>query len=116
MQSGAPRRTRTADPLLTKQLLYQLSYWGYADMLLNGRAVARKVKSAVPWIKSEPSTKPAQRLGAGPEGVIRIGIAPIKVRRQKIHNRATDLPVEAKINEPVARRDCASHGRLAGGL
>lgn len=28
--NGAPRRTRTADPLLTKQLLYHLSYWGNA--------------------------------------------------------------------------------------
>lgn len=25
---GAPRRIRTADLLFTKQLLYQLSYWG----------------------------------------------------------------------------------------
>ncbi len=27
---GAPRRTRTADHLFTKQVLYQLSYWGLA--------------------------------------------------------------------------------------
>ena len=28
---GAPRRIRTADPLFTKQVLYQLSYWGIAS-------------------------------------------------------------------------------------
>ena len=32
-KDGAPRRIRTADPLLTKQLLYQLSYWGNARLL-----------------------------------------------------------------------------------
>jgi hypothetical protein len=38
----APRRTRTADPLLTKQLLYQLSYWGYAMVHLNRKDLSRK--------------------------------------------------------------------------
>ncbi len=28
MQAGAPGRTRTADPLITNQVLYQLSYKG----------------------------------------------------------------------------------------
>jgi hypothetical protein len=35
LKSGAPRRTRTADLLFTKQLLYQLSYWGRAVDRLN---------------------------------------------------------------------------------
>ena len=37
------------------------------------------------------------RHGAGPERVIQTGIGPIEVRRQKVRDRATDLPVEAKI-------------------
>ena len=37
------------------------------------------------------------RHGAGPERVIQTGIGPIDVRRQKVRDRATDLPVEAKI-------------------
>jgi len=108
------------------------------------------------------------RHGAGPERVIQTGIGPIEVRRQKVRDRATDLPVEAKIRftsnilpkwarrsksldallpvlylrgistgdfqearrfsggavgtaragcaGPVARRDFAAHGRLAGGI
>ena len=39
---GAPRRTPTADPLLTKQLLYQLSYWGCTGVHLTGKADPRK--------------------------------------------------------------------------
>ena len=38
------------------------------------------------------------RHGAGPERVIQTGIGPIEVRRQKVRDRATDLPVEAKIS------------------
>jgi transposase-like protein len=34
---------------------------------------------------------------AGPERVIQTGIGPIEVRRQKVRDRASDLPVEAKI-------------------
>ena len=37
------------------------------------------------------------RHGAGPERVIQTGIGPIEVRRQKVRDRATDLPIEAKI-------------------
>jgi len=37
------------------------------------------------------------RHGAGPERVIQTGIGPIEVRRQKVRDRATDLPVEAKL-------------------
>ena len=37
------------------------------------------------------------RHGAGPERVIQTGIGPIEVRRQKVRDRATDLPVEAKV-------------------
>jgi transposase-like protein len=37
------------------------------------------------------------RHGAGPERVIQTGIGPIEVRRQKVRDRATGLPVEAKI-------------------
>ena len=37
------------------------------------------------------------RHGAGPERVIQTGIGPIDVRRQKVRDRATDLPVDAKI-------------------
>jgi transposase-like protein len=37
------------------------------------------------------------RHGAGPERVIQTGIGPIDVRRQKVRDRATDLPAEAKI-------------------
>ena len=38
------------------------------------------------------------RHGAGPERVIQTGIGPIEVRRQKVRDRATGLPVEAKIS------------------
>jgi transposase-like protein len=38
------------------------------------------------------------RHGAGPERVIQTGIGPIEVRRQKVRDRATDLPGEAKIS------------------
>jgi transposase-like protein len=37
------------------------------------------------------------RHGAGPERVIQTGIGPIEVRRQKVRDRATDLPIEARI-------------------
>ena len=37
------------------------------------------------------------RHGAGPERVIQTGIGPIEVRRRFVRDRATDLPVEAKI-------------------
>ena len=37
------------------------------------------------------------RHGAWPERVIQTGIGPIEVRRQKVRDRATGLPVEAKI-------------------
>ena len=37
------------------------------------------------------------RHGAGPERVIQTGIGPLEVRRQKVRDRASDLPVEAKI-------------------
>ena len=37
------------------------------------------------------------RHGAGPERVIQTGIGPIEVRRQKVRDRATDVPAEAKI-------------------
>ena len=37
------------------------------------------------------------RHGAGPERVIQTGIGPIEVRRQKVRDRATDLPVEARV-------------------
>ena len=42
----APRRIRTADPFITNEVLYQLSYWGYAAVRVNGRGVPRKVKSS----------------------------------------------------------------------
>ena len=37
------------------------------------------------------------RHGAGPERVIQTGIGPIEVRRQKVRDRAADVPGEAKI-------------------
>ena len=37
------------------------------------------------------------RHGAGPERVIRTGIGPVEVRRQKVRDRATDVPAEAKV-------------------
>lgn len=37
------------------------------------------------------------RHGAGPERVIQTGIGPLEVRRQKVRDRATDVPPEAKI-------------------
>ena len=37
------------------------------------------------------------RHGAGPERVIQTGIGPIEVRRQKVRDRATNVPAEAKI-------------------
>ena len=37
------------------------------------------------------------RHGAGPERVIQTGIGPIEVRRQKVRDRATDVPVEARV-------------------
>ena len=37
------------------------------------------------------------RHGAGPERVIQTGIGPIDVRRQKVRDRATDVPTEEKI-------------------
>jgi hypothetical protein len=37
------------------------------------------------------------RHGAGPERAIQTGIGPIEVRRQKVRDRATDVPAEAKI-------------------
>ncbi len=42
---GAPRRTRTADLLFTKQLLYQLSYWGTLEQHLNGQQVSCKIET-----------------------------------------------------------------------
>jgi putative transposase len=37
------------------------------------------------------------RHGAGPEREIQTGVGPLKVRRQKVRDRATDVPPEAKI-------------------
>jgi len=37
------------------------------------------------------------RHGAGPSRVIQTGIGPIEVRRQKVRDRATDVPAEAGI-------------------
>jgi putative transposase len=37
------------------------------------------------------------RHGAGPERMIQTGIGPIEVRRQKVRDRATDVPPDAKI-------------------
>ena len=37
------------------------------------------------------------RHGAGPERVIQTGIGPIEVRRQKVRDRSTEVPAEAKI-------------------
>ena len=37
------------------------------------------------------------RHGSGPERVIQTGIGPIEVRRQKVRDRATDVPAEAKV-------------------
>lgn len=37
------------------------------------------------------------RHGTGPERVIQTGIGPIEVRRQKVRDRATDVPAEAKV-------------------
>lgn len=37
------------------------------------------------------------RHGAGPSRVIQTGIGPIEVRRQKVRDRATDVPAEARI-------------------
>ena len=37
------------------------------------------------------------RHGAGPERVIQTGIGPIEVRRQKVRDRATDVPAGAKV-------------------
>lgn len=37
------------------------------------------------------------RHGTGPERVIQTGIGPIDVRRQKVRDRATDVPAEAKV-------------------
>ena len=37
------------------------------------------------------------RHGSGPERVIRIGIGPIEVRRQKVRDRATEVPAGAKL-------------------
>jgi hypothetical protein len=45
LKSGAPRRTRTADLLFTKQLLYQLSYWGRAVDRLNAMRTPCKTES-----------------------------------------------------------------------
>ncbi len=50
---GAPRRTRTADLLFTKQLLYQLSYWGYATELLARASAHHKMKD----VGSNPCSK-----------------------------------------------------------
>ncbi len=41
-EARAPRRIRTADPFITNEVLYQLSYWGYASRRLNGRGASRK--------------------------------------------------------------------------
>jgi hypothetical protein len=41
-EGGAPRRIRTADPFITNEVLYQLSYWGYAMRRLDDTCVARK--------------------------------------------------------------------------
>jgi hypothetical protein len=40
-ESGAPRRNRTADPIITNDVLYQLSYRGIAAGLKKSRK-ARK--------------------------------------------------------------------------
>lgn len=42
---GAPGRIRTAGHLFTKQVLYLLSYWGYATARLNATRWPRKIES-----------------------------------------------------------------------
>ena len=46
-EGGAPRRIRTADPFITNEVLYQLSYWGYATVRLNDRGAVRKAESVL---------------------------------------------------------------------
>jgi hypothetical protein len=44
---GAPRETRTPDPLITNQMLYQLSYRGHAPQI---QAQGRPRKGSVPLV------------------------------------------------------------------
>ena len=43
----APIRIRTEDPFITNEVLYQLSYWGYAGVRLTDRGAARKAESVL---------------------------------------------------------------------
>lgn len=41
-ENGAPTRTRTADLLITNQLLYQLSYRGFGGVITECRAAVQE--------------------------------------------------------------------------
>ena len=47
MESGAPGRIRTRDPLITNQVLYQLSYKG-SGAVIKGKSNCGKVKYRAP--------------------------------------------------------------------
>ncbi len=44
---GAPRRIRTADPFITNEVLYQLSYWGIEGLLPPSRGLFKASNRAV---------------------------------------------------------------------
>ncbi len=65
LEDGAPRRTRTADHLFTKQVLYQLSYWGRVRCLdepTPGRKRPRRART----YRDCPRSRIGSRLAAPP--------------------------------------------------
>ena len=46
-EARAPIRIRTEDPFITNEVLYQLSYWGYARRRLNDEADSCKVEKTL---------------------------------------------------------------------
>ena len=63
-------------------------------------ALKAEADGFVAWFSDDLLADGRQRIvrhGAGPERVIQTGIGPIEVRRQKVRDRATDVPVEARV-------------------
>lgn len=54
---GAPRRNRTADPIITNDVLYQLSYRGMARVLFHG------------WRRRKPGASAPDEASGGPAGL-----------------------------------------------
>ena len=61
MRNGAPGRIRTRDPLITNQVLYQLSYKG-SGAVIKGKSICGKAKiwghGRAPWLAALVAGEP----------------------------------------------------------